>query len=196
MNVELVWVTPNAEDVIEKAARICYQSQYKGDGILIRSLIKSGHHSVLEHAVASFKVGGVSRSLTHQLVRHRMCSFSQQSQRYVDESQFEYVIPPSIESIDKELFESQMTTIQSMYDEWVKRGIKKEDARFVLPNACCSEIQITANFREWRHIFEVRCHKSAQWEIRELMSTCLSTLLTIAPNVFYDFELKNLYMNH
>ena len=203
MKIELESITPNAEEVIENAARTCYQSDVKDNskpGDLIRKLIKMGHHSVLEHASATFRISGVSRAMTHQLVRHRICSFSQQSQRYVNESQFEYVIPPSV--FDLKIpdnivpfdpvseFKKDMETIQKMYDKWKRCGLKNEDARFVLPNACCSEIVITANFREWRTIFGLRCDKHAQWEIRNVMMNIMTVLHGEAPSVFEDLMLK------
>jgi thymidylate synthase (FAD) len=197
MKIELITVTPNAEDVIENAGRTCYQSDEKegnSNGKLIKKLICSGHDSVLEHASATFRINGVSRAMTHQLVRHRIASYSQQSQRYVREDQFEYVVPPAIIKLDEsdiiywalETFKKDMATIQSMYDKWKKLGLRNEDARFVLPNACCSEIVMSANFREWRKIFQLRCSKHAQWEIREAMTHCLMHLNKAAPNTFAD----------
>jgi thymidylate synthase (FAD) len=196
MKIELVEITPNAEKVIEDAARTCYQSEDGGSllGTLIRKLIKSGHHSVLEHAYATFRINGVSRALTHQLVRHRLCAFSQQSQRYVNEKQFNYVIPPSIIKVGgdsaKKIFHSQMEEIQKMYEYWKNLGIKNEDARFVLPNACHTEIVISANFREFRHIFEVRADKHAQWEIRFAAMKMLNSLYNKAPSIFEDLYVK------
>jgi len=200
MKIELVAITPNAEEVIENAARTCYQSELKGNkvGGLIDKLVKSGHHSVLEHAYATFRIKGCSRAMTHQLVRHRLMAISQQSQRYVNEKQFDYVIPPSISDLEKNLpegdkklngvedFKNDMEIIQAMYMKWKARGLKNEDARFVLPNACCSEIVISANFRELRHIFEVRCDKHAQWEIRSVAKEMLKILYGKAPSIFAD----------
>ena len=197
MKIELVAITPDSEETIENAARTCYQSESKEDhktGDLIRKLVKSGHHSVLEHAYATFRIEGCSRAMTHQLVRHRLMAISQQSQRYVKEDQFDYVIPPDIEEQHKELFESHMRVIQSMYNEWKIRGIRNEDARFVLPNACCSEIVISANFREFRHIFEVRCSKHAQWEIRAVATEMLKILNEKSPSVFED--LADVYLRN
>lgn len=195
MNVEIVSVTPNAEQVIEDAGRTCYQSEAKEGhkvGTLIRALIKSGHHSVIEHAYATVRYNGVSRALTHQLVRHRLMAISQQSQRYVNESQFEYVTPTCIAEnvLWKKYFDDDMATIQKMYDKYKGLGVKNEDARFVLPNACCSEIVVSANFREWRHIFSVRCDKHAQWEIRGAMMATLNALNAYAPSVFEDLMIK------
>ena len=193
MNIKLEAITSDAEKVIEESARTCYQSESKSEpGKLIKALIKSGHHSVLEHASATFRISGVSRAMTHQLVRHRLCSFSQQSQRYINESQFEYVIPPVINEnvIWKKYFEDDMKAIQKMYDKYKALGVKNEDARFVLPNACTSEIVITANFREWRTIFGLRCDKHAQWEIRNVMMHIMTVLHGEAPSVFEDLMLK------
>ncbi len=156
----------------------------------IEMLIKTGHTSVLEHAVATFRVEGGSRAFTHQLVRHRIASFTQQSQRYVEESGFSYVIPPSIEKKDeaRRIFLDLIEHSKEAYKKLLDLGVKKEDARFVLPNAVCSEIVITANFREWRHIFELRGHPSAQWEIRKMAVEILKILKKEAPSVFFDFE--------
>ena len=196
MKIELLAITPNAEILIEEAGRTCYQSQPKTNyvtGTLIKTLIKSGHDSVLEHASATFRISEVSRALTHQLVRHRLCSFSQQSQRYVKESQFEYVIPKSVTEMGESAvldFEEDMATIQSMYNRWKIAGLKNEDARFVLPNACCSEIVISANLREYRHVLTLRCDKHAQWEIRQMAMELLKQLYAECPNVFEDIRAK------
>lgn len=193
MKVELLAITPNAEKLIERAARVCYQSGPKAgpgtDKELILRLIESGHHSALEHASASFLLGELSRSLTHQLVRHRLCSYSQQSQRLVNEVNFHFVEPPSIAQDPKAhtIFEKFMADARTAYAELQRQGIKGEDARFVLPNAVCTEIVISANFREWRHIFYLRCDPHAQWEIREVALKMLSVLQMKAPTVFGDF---------
>ena len=193
-NIQLFSITPNAEELIENIGRVCYQSKpsenYKS-GTLIKTLIKNGHESVLEHAIATFKISGVSRALTHQLVRHRLCSFTQKSQRYVNEYQFNYIIPTSITSKDDiEDFKDDMYKIQMMYDKWKKKGLKNEDARYVLPNACATEIVISANMREWRSIFNSRCTKHAQWEIRELCLKLLEILYSKCPNIFEDLYLE------
>jgi len=203
MKIELVSITPNAVEVIENAGRTCYQSESMGEvGELARKLIKSGHHSVLEHAYCTFRINGCSRAMTHQFVRHRLMAISQQSQRYVKENQFDYVIPPSIIEMNKivpegdesingsEDFKNDMETIQAMYNKWKARGIRNEDARFVLPNACESEIVISFNFREARHVFEVRCDTHAQWEIRAAAKEMLRILTKEAPAVFEDLAEK------
>ncbi len=158
----------------------------------IKMLIRSGHLSVLEHAYASFRIQGGSRSFTHQLVRHRMASFTQQSQRYVNEKNFQYVVPPSIEKNPEALriYRDFMEEARRVYALLREIRIKKEDARFVLPNAVFSEIVITANFREWRHIIELRGSKAAQWEIRKMAVEVLKILKEKAPSVFYDFYVE------
>ena len=190
LEVELVAITPDPQQVIEQAGRTCYLSFDRiGEDTcsgFIRRLIKMGHESPLEHAYATFRVRNCSRAMTHQLVRHRLMSVSQQSQRYVDEDGFAYVMPKAIPTEFVDDFHEDMKTIQQMYHKWRKRGLRKEDARFVLPNACVSEIVVSANFREWRHIFKLRTSAKAQWEIREACCTMLSILLEHAPPCFDD----------
>jgi len=190
MKIELLAITPRAEEVIEFAGRVCYRSANKrtagSAAKLIARLVAMGHESPLEHASATFYISGCSRAMTHQLVRHRLLSISQQSQRYVDEKSFQYVIPPSVPDERREEFHQDMESIRAMYARWQGRGLKKEDARFVLPNACTSEIVISANFREFRHVFAVRCAPQAQWEIRQACSAMLRELSARAPSVFQD----------
>jgi thymidylate synthase (FAD) len=189
MKVELLSITPECEKLIEVAGRTCYQSEV-GDPSIIQRWIKSGHESVIEHCSATFKVSEVSRALTHQLVRHRIgFSYSQQSQRYVKESQFEYVIPASIVEADMvEQYMGFMYIVQEFYNTLTEKGVKKEDARFVLPNACYTEIVVTLNFRAARNFFKLRLDKHAQWEIRQMANFMLSLLKSKAPNCFYDFS--------
>ncbi len=157
----------------------------------IKMLIRSGHHSVLEHAYATFRVKGGSRSFTHQLVRHRLAAFTQQSQRYVNEENFNYITPPSIKNNNEayKIFTEFIKYSKETYRKLRELKIKKEDARFVLPNAVESEIVISANLREWRHIIELRGHPTAQWEIREFAIKVCEILKEKAPSVFYDFEI-------
>jgi thymidylate synthase (FAD) len=197
--VELLAITPDAEKLIEKAGRTCYQSSDKittdSAQKFIKMLVKNGHESVLEHAYATFRINGGSRAFTHQIVRHRLCSFSQQSQRYVDEKGFEVVTPPSIEKNKeaKKLFDDFIKNVKDTYTKLQSLGIRKEDARFVLPNAVESEIVISANFREWRHILKVRLDKAAQWEIRAIALEILAILEKHAPTVFGDFNSPDFY---
>jgi len=192
--VDLLAITPNCQKLIEEAGRTCYLSFGKigkdSEEKFIRMLIKSGHLSVLEHAYATFRIRGGSRAFTHQLVRHRLCAFSQQSQRYVSEKEFSFVTPPSIQKNPEalRLFKETMEVARKSYQKLQELGIKNEDARFVLPNAIKSEIVISANLREWRHILELRCAPDAQWEIREICNEILKILKKEAPTVFEDFE--------
>ncbi len=195
MKVELLFITPDAEKLIETAGRTSYLSFGKQgkdtEKAFIRMLIKRGHLSVLEHAYATFRISGVSRAFTHQLVRHRLCSFIQQSQRYVDESNFNFIEPQSIKNNPEthSIFTEFMDNARKTYVELQKLGIKNEDARFVLPNAAESQIVVTANLREWRHIVELRGEPDAQWEIRRAAIEILKILKKHAPTVFGDFEI-------
>jgi len=145
----------------------------------------------LEHAYAAFRISGVSRAFTHQLVRHRLCSFIQQSQRYVDESNFNFIEPQLIKNNPEahSIFTESIDNARKTYMKLQKLGIKNEDARFVLPNATESQIVVTANLREWRHIMELRGEPDAQWEIRRAAIEILKILKKHAPTVFGDFEI-------
>ena len=194
VNVELLMITPNAERLIESCGRTCYESYDKvtkdSHKKLIRHLMKSGHHSVFEHASVSFRFTNVSRSLTHQQVRHRLASFSQKSQRYVKEKDFEFVIPPSIRNDEDTwgLYCYCMEVIDDTYNGLVARGIRKEDARYVLPNACTTTIDMTINFRSLFNFFNLRGDKHAQWEIRRVAMDMLTLVKEYAPTVFESYE--------
>ena len=193
MKVELLAITPNSEELIETAGRTCYQSQkrdeHRNRKNFIEGLMKNGHYSVVEHAYATFRISGVSRSATHQLVRHRLCAFSQQSQRYVNEEDFNYVEPESIANNPDAhaIFAEFIGAARRSYKKLQQLGINKQDARFVLPNACESEIILSSNFRELRHIFYLRCNKHAQWEIRNIALDMLGIMKEYVPSVFADF---------
>ena len=191
LEVTLIAITPNPQKVIEEAGRTCYLSFENigaaTDADFIGKLIRMGHETPLEHACATFRIRNCSRAMTHQLVRHRLMSVSQQSQRYVNEENFAYVLPESLPAEHVADFHHDMRLINEMYQKWRQRGLKKEDARFVLPNACTSEIVITANFREWRHVFHMRLSPKAQWEIRAACRAILNVLQQHAPACFADF---------
>lgn len=193
LKVELLSITQNAERLIEDAGRTSYLSFDKeGEGTektFIQMLLKRGHESVLEHASATFRISGISRSLTHQLVRHRLASYTQQSQRYVNEKDFKYIIPKSIKenSYAHFLFIQLMEKAKDTYIELKRLGINNEDSRFVLPNAVETQIVITANMREWRHIIELRGERGVQWEIREMVIEILKKLKEHVPTIFSDF---------
>jgi thymidylate synthase (FAD) len=195
LEVELLTITADAEKLIEAAGRTCYDTGDRAGADtaakFIRMLIRRGHLSVLEHASATFRVRGVSRALTHQLVRHRLASYSQRSQRYVKEDGFGYVTPPRIsENAEANgVYREFVKTARDTYDRLLELGVFPEDARFVLPNATATEIVMTANFREWRHVIQLRGEAAAQWEIRRLAIDVLKELKKEAPAAFADFEI-------
>ena len=192
-SVVLLAITPEAEKLIEEAGRTCYLSLSKmtdeSEKNFIRSAIRRGHHSILEHATASFRILGASRTFTHQIVRHRIASFSQQSQRYVDEAEFNYIVPPEINANSEALtlYREFIEHSRESYNKLRELGIKKENARFILPNALESQIVFSANFRELRTVFNVRLEKAAQWEIRRVCLQMLKIMQEKAPSVFGDY---------
>ena len=133
MNVTLIQATPNAIETIAQIASICYDSDPKNPMGLVKHLYRNGHHSVFEHIYFTFKVEGISRACSHQLVRHRYCSFTQRSQRYCSEDGFGYVIP---ETVDAGRFANDMEDIGNWYEGYQKDGVPNEDARYIRPNAC------------------------------------------------------------
>ncbi len=195
IKVKLLSITPKAEELVEESGRTAYLSFHKeilcDRPEFLTMLVQKGHLSVLEHATATFRISGGSRSFTHQMVRHRLCSFTQQSQRYVDEGGFKYVVPEAIRQDEKAhaIFKNFIKEARKAYADMRALGIKNEDARFVLPNAVESEIVVSANFREWRHIFELRGEPDAQWEIRNIVIKILKILKKHAPSLFGDFEI-------
>ena len=206
LKVLLLEHTPNPENVIAMAAKLCY-SPTDIEGLMdkikareqkafVEKLVSIGHMSPIEHVSFTFGVEGISRACSHQIVRHRVASYSQQSQRYVRETEFDYVIPDTIKG-DKALtktFEKAMRQAQNAYDEMIagleKKGITGEnasqDARFILPNAAETKIVITMNARELLHFFRVRCCNRAQWEIRAMATEMLRLVKAEAPVIFMD----------
>ncbi|HOJ76619.1 MAG TPA: FAD-dependent thymidylate synthase [Bacillota bacterium] len=196
LKVKLLKYTPDPDRLVAAAARLCY-SPVGIDQILeqislekvqqLLNLIKeSGHESPIEHVSFSFGVEGISRALSHQLVRHRIASFSQQSQRYVKLENFDVVIPPSIQNKPEvaNKFAEALDKIGNIYQEMLKAGIPPEDARFILPNACETKIIITMNARSLLHFFEIRTCARAQWEIRRLALEMRKQVKEIAPLIF------------
>ena len=194
--VELLSITPQAEALIERAARTCHRSRVSKEessrAAFIRKIIKLGHLSVLEHACATFRIVGGSRAFSHQLVRHRLCTFSQRSQRYVSETDLSFVVPPSVQRDERarDVFNRCILETRDAYRTLIELGVPKEDARFVLPNATATEIVMTANLREYRHIFRLRCHPTAQWEIRQIAMEMLRILKSEVPAAFDDFVIS------
>ena len=220
MKVELIAHTPDAEKVVAAAAKLCYSNAAIGDLLqglteeksreFVEMLANLGHESPTEHAVFTFAMEGVSRALLAQITRHRMATFSVQSQRYVELANFDAVVPPQIENIPKaaSLFQKAMQHEGKLYEELtalleekhkealVKQGqtekeaakkAKKmaiEDARFVLPNACTTKMMVTMNARSLNNFFRLRCCQRAQWEIHALADEMLRLVKGVAPSLF------------
>lgn len=197
MKVALLQHTPDPELAVALAARLCY-SQVNIDQLreklssaditgFLDKIMSLGHQSVLEHASFTFGIEGISRVTTHQLVRHRLASFSQQSQRYVSHKErFEAVIPHTIaeRSEIKARFEAMLAAVHEAYAAMVEAGIPPEDARYILPNATETKIMVTMNARELLHFFELRCCERAQWEIRAMSVEMLKLVKQAAPVIF------------
>ena len=184
MKVTLLDYTQKGDELAAIAAAVCYNA--KPSEKALRHTIASGHESVIEHVNFTFKIEDVSRTLLAQLTRHRIASFSVQSQRYCDMSEMPVVVPESIKK-NKEMlnrFGIVLDAIKTVYQEAVKAGIPKEDARFILPNAVMTTIVFTANARELRHFFSLRCCNRAQWEIRELADKMLAICKEKCPVIF------------
>jgi thymidylate synthase (FAD) len=206
LKVILLRHTPDPEGTVAMAAKLCYSNSEieelrdriaeKDQRKFVERLMEMGHLSPIEHASFTFAVQGISRACSHQLVRHRLASYSQQSQRYVSEGAgFDYVIPPSIKK-DRELarfFEKFMSQAQEAYNHIAEKlnnkGLRGEaanqDARFVLPNAAETKIIITMNARELLHFFGQRCCNRAQWEIRAMAIAMLKLIKGTAPTLFH-----------
>lgn len=165
MRVELIQATENPIETIAKIASICYDSSPKNPHKLTTMLYKNGHHSVFEHIYFTFKIEGISRACSHQLVRHRHCSFTQRSQRYCSEDGFGVVRPNTI----PQGFIGYMMDVNEYYKSLQEEGVPNEDARYILPNACATELYLSCNLRELIHICNERLCTRAQWEIRELV---------------------------
>jgi thymidylate synthase (FAD) len=197
MNVVLLRHTPDPDGVVALAARLCYSSAGVGElregmagksvAAFIDKVISLGHHSVLEHAVFTFGVEGISRAASHQLVRHRLASYSQKSQRYVEEkAPFAYVTPETIRRKTRVagLYEQGMAGSHALYRRLIEAGVPAEDARYVLPNAAETHLVVTMNARELRHFFALRLCLRAQWEIRALAGRMLELAREPAPRLF------------
>ena len=220
MTVRLIAHTPEPEKVVAAAAKLCYSDAHITDLLdgldeektarFLTMLSDLGHASPIEHASFTFGIEGVSRTLLAQITRHRIASFSVQSQRYVREKGFEYVLPPEIDKIPaaREKFIQAMEDDQRTYEELtaalmegylkelLEQGIPEkaarsraekhaiEDARYVLPNACATRIMMTANARSLKNFFRLRCCNRAQWEIRALAEEMYKQVYAVAPTLF------------
>ena len=204
LRVELLRHTDEPEQVVALAARLCYagqdadallrQIESKDQRAFVAKVMGMGHESVLEHVSFTFLVTGVSRACLAQLTRHRIASFSVQSQRYVSyDAGFGYVVPPSIRALGEDAereFAAQMAQMQRFYDGWRQRlgagEAANQDARFALPNACETRLLLTMNARELRHFFSLRMCERAQWEIRALAERMFALCYREAPALFAD----------
>jgi thymidylate synthase (FAD) len=195
MNVKLIGFTPNPEKMPAMAAKLTHsktkpedldKSSDKELKSILEYVLDAGHTSVIEHTCFTFAVSDVSRSLTHQLVRHRIASYAQQSQRYVDFKEPNYVTPPKIAKNKqmKKAYEKIMKNIWEEYNKLLDMDIPPEDARFVLPNAACTNIIVTMNARSLMNFFELRCCRHAQWEIRQCANKMLAEVKKVAPTIF------------
>lgn len=200
LNVKLLRYTSEPELACATAAHLCYsnssiadlQAKMSSEKVekLLSRIIEEGHWSVLEHASFTFGIEGISRACSHQLVRHRLASYSQQSQRFANESGFNYIIPPKIKQEKKALekFEKFIEESRKNYSELIELGIPKEDSRFVLPNACETRIAVTMNARALYNFFERRLCTRAQWEIRILANAMKKELVKVAPLLFKNVD--------
>ncbi len=204
LNVVLLRHTPEPEEVVAMAAKLCYSPanveelkdkiEAKDQTAFVEKLATIGHLSPIEHVTFTFGIEGISRACSHQLVRHRVASYSQQSQRYVREESFDYIVPPSIREVPeaRQEFEQFMAEAQAKYTAILKRlearGLTGEagnqDARYILPNAAETKIVVSMNARELLHFFRVRCCNRAQWEIRAMAERMLDLVKNIAPTIF------------
>ncbi|TAL17927.1 FAD-dependent thymidylate synthase [bacterium] len=194
--MSLLGHTPDPERAVAVAARLCYSPRditelnksLSGEEVLtlVGKLMSMGHLSALEHAVFTFGIDGISRACSHQLVRHRLASYSQQSQRYVELKKVKAVIPPSIASdpaLSRE-FSEKLEGIWDFYSSLIDRGVPAEDARYILPNSCETKIVVTMNARELNHFFALRLCRRAQWEIREMALLMYRAASFAAPALF------------
>jgi thymidylate synthase (FAD) len=200
MKIELINYSENAEKKIALAAKLCYASDaeriYDDENVneFVNKLKKMGHMSPFEHASYSFLIEGISRVTSHQLVRHRLASYSQRSQRYVSHDNFEYITPPSLENKTiifddrseqnaKYYYRECMEKIADMY-KLLSEAVDDEDARYILPNACETKIVATMNTRELIHFFNERLCQRAQWEIRNMAAEMLKSVKEVSPIIF------------
>ena len=197
MHVELLYHTPDPERAIATAARLCYAPVGAAELMetmpdervksVLSTIMESGHFSTLEHASYTFAIDGVSRALTHQLVRHRLASFNQQSQRYVKfKDGVDVVVPETVKATPEAqaVFDEAIEACVGAYKKLLDAGVPAEDARYLLPNAAESKIVVTMNVRELLHFFNLRCCNRAQWEIREMAHRMLELVRPTAPFVF------------
>ena len=186
MEVELLQITPNAEEFIGKCASICYDSSTDSGACVKRAAacVSEGHLATLRFAHATFRVSGISRACSHQFVRSKHLDFLQRSQRYCNESNVDFVLPPDDEW--ELVYRIHNMECLSLYQKMIRNGVKKEDARFVLPEATCTELIVTGNLQAWLDFINLRSGKEAQWEIREVAYEINNILTKECPNIFKE----------
>lgn len=202
MQVALIRYTPQPEETVAAAARLCYSKVgameilEKMDAAqvdkLLDHLLSSGHLSPFEHVSFTFAIEGLSRAASHQLVRHRLASYSQQSQRYVSLKKLDWVTPPTIQrkpDLDA-AFQGLIQELHALYCRMLEEGIPAEDARYILPNATCTNLVMTMNARELIHVCSVRLCLRAQWEIRELFGRAKALVEQVSPRIGAELMIK------
>ena len=180
--------------LIELAGRTAYQSRDKitedSARKFVQSLIKNGHESVLEHSGLTVEFNNVSIGMTRELCRHRLISITEKSTRYVSEKDFNFVLPPNLGNEETSWMTSALDMAENVYRDLRKLKVPAQDARQILPLATVSQIVVSANFREWRHILKLRIHANSHWEIRGVMTSLLKDLKERIPVVFDDIDLE------
>ena len=187
MNVELKFITPNALQQIGEYAGICYNSSLDETACIKRAVSckDKGHLATLRFAHATFHVSGISRACSHQFVRSKHLDFLQRSQRYCSEKETIFVLPESFKDDPEVLY--QLAKQQYLYNNLIASGVKKEDARFVLPEATTTELIVTGNFQAWLDFIKLRADKHAQWEIREVAKTINNILAKELDNQLFGW---------
>ena len=199
--VELIWITPDAEGQIEVAGRTCYKSEDKMTehtaGAFAKKMVNSGHHAMIEHALASLRII-TDRGITHEIVRHRIASFAQESTRYCNYSsdkfgsECTFIEPPGLTEVQRENWIAACEATEKYYFNMLAAGSSPQIARSVLPNCLKTEIVMTANFREWRHFITLRGNKAAHPQIRPIAKMVYTILSQHAPNVFSDLQITDI----
>ena len=190
MQVTLLDCTQDAENQIGKAAAICYDAKTDRESNIRRAnkCKDSGHLTVLRFGYASFNISGISRICSHQLVRIAIAGILQESQRYVEQTNVEFIRPASVpESLAAKWDELERLSVE-VYQEGIKSGMKKEDARYALLHSATTQVNLCLNFQAWRDLLKNRCAKSAQWEVREVAQAIGKELHKIAPNLFEEYS--------
>jgi thymidylate synthase (FAD) len=196
-SVELLWITDNPEYQIELAGRTCYKSENKITQESARRFSKSmrerGHHAMIEHAVASFRII-TDRGITHEIVRHRLASYAQESTRYCNyslnkfENQCSFIEPPNLNDKQRELWEVCCLNAEKQYFALLDEGCAPQIARAILPNCLKTEVIMMANFREWRHFITLRGSKAAHPQISSIAYNIWKILTKKAPSIFEDLS--------